>query len=53
MPTPAIASSPLALLLDDQGRVRDGLCAAIALLRVAESSLPPVMSLFENQVAPS
>jgi hypothetical protein len=53
MPTPLSSRSPLAPLLDNQGLGRDGFRAASVLLRVAESSLPPVTSLFENQVAPS
>jgi hypothetical protein len=53
MPTPLSSSSPLASLLDNQGLARDGFRAASALLRMAESSLPPVTYPFENQVAPS
>lgn len=52
MPTALSSGSLLALPLDDRGPARDGIRAAIAPHRVAESSLPPVTYLFENQVAP-
>jgi hypothetical protein len=41
-----VVLTPLALLLDNQGLAQDGFRAAIALIRVAESSLTLVMYLF-------